>query len=72
VNGTELHLYLDAVLPNDHMLDGLVVPRMTWTSEGHRPRLKRQRLDPIVLELIESGSQGLFNIVLRSRLRAFR
>jgi hypothetical protein len=45
-----------------HALDGVLVPRMLWTSEGHTGQLPRRRLQPIVLEMIEQGSQGAFNI----------
>jgi hypothetical protein len=45
-----------------HSVDGIVLPRMLWTSNGHEPRLPRRLLDPIVLALVEHGSQRVFDI----------
>jgi hypothetical protein len=47
-----------------HSLDGVVVPRLNWTSEGHSPSPLRRELDPILLEAIERSSPRMLASVV--------
>jgi hypothetical protein len=55
-----------------HLADGVVVPRLGWTSEGTRPRFPRSKLPPIVLTAMETGHPSVGDRVLEDKTACTR